>query len=53
MPQKAFLHVDFEQPEELVFNRARMRRAFVKLGHTHKENGDGGGITDKPGQPMS
>ncbi|EBF2225158.1 baseplate assembly protein, partial [Salmonella enterica] len=22
-------------------------------GHTHKENGDGGGITDKPGQPMS
>lgn len=32
MPQKAFLHVDFEQPEELVFNRARMRRAFVKLG---------------------
>lgn len=21
--------------------------------HTHKENGDGGGITDKPGQPMS
>ncbi|EAM7300729.1 baseplate assembly protein, partial [Salmonella enterica] len=22
-------------------------------GHTHKENGDGGGITDKPGQSMS
>ncbi|HAB5542696.1 baseplate assembly protein, partial [Salmonella enterica subsp. enterica serovar Typhimurium] len=22
-------------------------------GHTHKENGDGGGITDKPVQPMS
>ncbi|EAQ8810465.1 baseplate assembly protein, partial [Salmonella enterica] len=22
-------------------------------GHTHRENGDGGGITDKPGQPMS
>ncbi|ECR9397716.1 baseplate assembly protein, partial [Salmonella enterica] len=21
--------------------------------HTHRENGDGGGITDKPGQPMS
>lgn len=25
MPQKAYLHVDFEQPETLVFNRARMR----------------------------
>ena len=35
MPQKASLHVDFEQPEELVFNRARMRRAFVKLGQVH------------------
>jgi len=22
-------------------------------GHTHKENGDGGGTTDAPGQPMS
>lgn len=22
-------------------------------GHTHKENGDGGGTTDKPNQPMS
>ncbi|MHC0027053.1 hypothetical protein [Enterobacter vonholyi] len=35
MPQKAFLHVDFEQPDELVFNRARMRRAFVKIGQVH------------------
>lgn len=35
MPQKAYLHVDFVQPEELVFNRARMRRAFVKIGQVH------------------
>lgn len=35
MPQKAYLHVDFVQPEELVFNRARMRRAFVKIGQAH------------------
>lgn len=35
MPQTAFLHVDFEQPDELVFNRARMRRAFVKIGQVH------------------
>lgn len=30
---------------------AEMRTTYN--GHTHKENGDGGGITDKPGQPMS
>lgn len=35
MPQKAYLHVDYVQPEELVFNRARMRRAFVKIGQVH------------------
>lgn len=35
MPQKALLHVDFQQPDELVFNRARMRRAFVKIGQVH------------------
>ncbi|EBB6417375.1 hypothetical protein CQL51_004144 [Salmonella enterica subsp. enterica serovar Enteritidis] len=35
MPQKAYLHVDFEQPETLVFNRARMRRAFVSIGQVH------------------
>ncbi|SWY00433.1 Uncharacterised protein [Klebsiella pneumoniae] len=35
MQNRAFLHVDFEQPPELVFNRARMRRAFVRIGQTH------------------
>lgn len=35
MQNKAFLHVDFEQPETLVFNRARMRRAFVSIGQVH------------------
>ncbi|MGG2139910.1 hypothetical protein [Symbiopectobacterium sp. RP] len=30
-----YLHVDFQQPEELVFNRARLRRAFVKIGQVH------------------
>lgn len=30
---------------------AEMRTTYN--GHTHKENGDGGGITDKPVQPMS
>ncbi|EFO7235869.1 baseplate assembly protein, partial [Salmonella enterica] len=30
---------------------AEMRTTYN--GHTHKENGDGGGITDKPGQSMS
>lgn len=32
---KSAFHVDFEQPEELVFNRARLRRAFVKIGQVH------------------
>ncbi|MFT4271284.1 MAG: hypothetical protein QM578_09750 [Pantoea sp.] len=32
---KPLLHIDFEQPEELVFNRARMRRAFIKIGQVH------------------
>ncbi|EMZ3478388.1 hypothetical protein AAIM68_004512, partial [Salmonella enterica] len=35
MQNKAFLHVDFEQPETLVFNRARLRRAFVCIGQVH------------------
>jgi len=35
MAQKALLHVDFKQPDELVFNRARMRRAFVTIGQVH------------------
>jgi len=35
MPQTAFLHVDFVQPKELVFNRTRMRRAFVRIGQVH------------------
>lgn len=35
MQNKAFLHVDFEQPETLVFNRARLRRAFVSIGQVH------------------
>lgn len=30
---------------------AEMRTTYN--GHTHRENGYGGGITDKPGQPMS
>lgn len=30
---------------------AQMRATYN--GHTHKENGDGGGTTDKPNQPMS
>lgn len=29
------LHIDFEQPNELVFNRARLRRAFAKIGQAH------------------
>lgn len=29
------LHVDFNQPKEMVFNRARLRRAFVALGQVH------------------
>lgn len=35
MQNSAFLHVDFELPEDLVFNRARIRRAFVKIGQVH------------------
>ncbi|MBT9432808.1 hypothetical protein JZM24_12915 [Candidatus Sodalis endolongispinus] len=29
------LHIDFHQPKEFVFNRARIRRAFVKVGQMH------------------
>lgn len=35
MSQKAFLHVDFNQPDDLIFNRSRLRRAFVKIGQVH------------------
>lgn len=30
-----FLHVDFQQPKEIRFNRARVRRAFVHIGQRH------------------
>ncbi len=30
-----FLHVDFQQNGELNFNRARVRRAFVRIGQMH------------------
>ena len=30
-----FLHVDFQQPNEMRFNRARVRRAFVTIGQRH------------------
>ncbi|MCZ5330690.1 hypothetical protein O5630_00705, partial [Escherichia coli] len=33
--QTAFLHVDFKQPEEMEFNRARLRRAFVQIGRVY------------------
>jgi hypothetical protein len=29
------LHIDFKQPNEMQFNRARMRRAFVRIGQRH------------------
>jgi len=32
---KPLLHIDFNQPRDLVFNRARMRKAFVKIGQVH------------------
>ncbi|EKY5493125.1 hypothetical protein QFU37_005379, partial [Escherichia coli] len=35
MNQTAFLHVDFKQPKELEFNRARLRRAFVQIGRVY------------------
>ncbi|GCK38883.1 putative phage protein [Escherichia coli] len=35
MEQTAFLHVDFKQPEEMEFNRARLRRAFVQIGRVY------------------
>ncbi|WP_407321769.1 hypothetical protein [Dickeya ananatis] len=31
----ASLHVDFDQPDDMVFNRAKMRRAFIDVGRTH------------------
>lgn len=30
-----FFHVDFEQPNEMRFNRARVRRAFIHIGQLH------------------
>ncbi|MFK8256861.1 hypothetical protein ACFL9S_03650 [Erwinia sp. AnSW2-5] len=32
---KPLLHVEFKQPDELVFNRSRMRKAFIKIGQVH------------------
>lgn len=32
---KPVFHVDFQQPKELVFNRARLRRAFILIGQVH------------------
>jgi len=32
---KPLLHVDFQQPKDLVFNRAKMRRAFIQIGQVH------------------
>ncbi|MCS3605322.1 hypothetical protein [Erwinia rhapontici] len=32
---KPLLHVEFKQPDDLVFNRARMRKAFIKIGQAH------------------
>lgn len=29
------LHIDFEQPKDLVFNRARLRKGFAKIGQAH------------------
>ncbi|BGI52713.1 MAG: hypothetical protein HamCj_10660 [Candidatus Hamiltonella defensa (Ceratovacuna japonica)] len=30
------VHIAFEQPAELVFNRARVRRAFLRIGQAHQ-----------------
>ncbi|GHM55575.1 hypothetical protein ECZU51_42450 [Escherichia coli] len=30
-----FFHVDVQQPAEMRFNRARVRRAFVTIGQRH------------------
>ncbi len=30
-----FFHVDFQQPKEMRFNRARVRRAFIHIGQRH------------------
>lgn len=30
-----FLHVEFQQPTDMRFNRARVRRAFIKIGQVH------------------
>lgn len=38
MDQKAFLHVDFEQPKELEFNRRKLRLVFAKIGKVHMED---------------
>lgn len=32
---KPLLHVEFEQPNDMVFNRAKMRRAFISIGQKH------------------
>lgn len=35
MDRTAFLHVDFQQPKELEFNRRKLRLVFVKIGQVH------------------
>lgn len=32
---KPVVHVDFDKPPDLVFNRSTMRKAFIKLGQVH------------------
>lgn len=32
---KPLLHVEFEQPKDMVFNRTRMRREFISIGRDH------------------
>lgn len=34
----SLLHIEFEQPNEMVFDRARMRRAFTAIGKRHMQD---------------
>lgn len=38
MGTSPFLHVDFDKPKELEFDRRRVRRAFVKIGRVHMQD---------------
>ncbi|MBL5911230.1 hypothetical protein [Enterobacter asburiae] len=38
MDRTAFLHVDFQQPKELEFNRRKLRLVFVKIGQAYMED---------------